>query len=268
MRKAEISRESDGQLNLENFYTPMSVAKKEIWSRWNDKELRKKVDNFLSPGILEIFKSKPRAVFCRYVFSPNFEFKYFLDLAKIAGLRPLCLQYACNKFVAKNTPNYHLCRLFFYDGDGKRGGSKIDTLKIVDFNKWEGERLDEINTLKYGNLVDFHNELLKKAFPGEDYEIFDFSKWFNRAKQRSEYYYLHYLALFVCHGVLFENFLTNEEEIEFTRDKVIPSFNKIQEIFGVKPLIFPLNPFKSEESPSWFYYSHKIKKIIKNTKRR
>lgn len=33
-------------------YTPLSVAKEEIWKRWNDQELKKKVEDFL--GIRDV----------------------------------------------------------------------------------------------------------------------------------------------------------------------------------------------------------------------
>jgi len=263
--EAKIVKGEDGKLRLENFYTPLAEAKKEIQKRWGDKDLRKKIEIFFGKKIPRTFKREPRAVFCRCIFSPNFEFEYFIDLSKMFHLRPLGLQYSHNKFVSKNTPNYHLCRLFFYGDDGKHGGNNIETLNLVDFNKWEGKNLDKIKTnLKNKNLVTFHNKLLNKTFNGKDYEIFDFSDWFNETRNKSKYYYLYYFALFACHGVLFENFLTNKEEIELTKTKVIPSFNRIQKIFGVKPLIFPLNPIKSEELSSWYYYPNKIREIISN----
>lgn len=267
IEKARIVRGEDGKLRLENFYTPLAEAKKEIQRRWDDNKLRKKINSFLKSDILDHFGNEPRAVFCRYVLSPNFEFKYFLSIAKMAKLKPLALQYSGDKLVAKNTPKYHLCKLFFYDGDGKKGGDKIDTLRTVNLNKWEGKKLCDVQTLNNESLVVFHNNLLKKTISGKKYEIFDFSDWFNKKKKLlKRFYYLHYLALFVCNGILFENFLTNKEEIQFTKNKVIPSFNEIQKKFGVKPLIFPLNPFKSEESSSWYYYPDKVKEIIKENK--
>jgi hypothetical protein len=264
-RKAKLIRGEDGELRLDNFYTPLSEAKKEIWRRWNDKELREKINKILKSDILDSFGNEPRAVFCRYVFSPNFEFNYFLSIAKMVKLKPLALQYSDDKLVAKNTPKYHLCKMFFYNGDGKKFGDKIDTLKIVNLNKWEGEKLNNVQTLHNENLVKFHNNLLKKSIGEKNYEIFDFSDWFNEKKKAfKKYYYLHYLSLFIRNGILFENFLTNDEELLFTKNKVLPSFNKVQEIFGVKPLIFPLNSFKSEESRSWYFYPEKTKGYIDN----
>ncbi|MDR3559494.1 MAG: hypothetical protein P4L58_03780 [Candidatus Pacebacteria bacterium] len=46
MEEKVASAEGDSDLRKEllEIYTPLSVAKEEIWRRWNDKELRKKVE--------------------------------------------------------------------------------------------------------------------------------------------------------------------------------------------------------------------------------
>ena len=44
------------EFDIKDIYTPLSVAKKEIWRRWNDKELRKKVEKFLGGDIPEVFR--------------------------------------------------------------------------------------------------------------------------------------------------------------------------------------------------------------------
>ena len=256
---AKIVKGKDGKLRLENFYTPLSEAKKEIWRRWNDKALRKKVEGFLGGDVPEYFKDKPKAVFVRYIMSPNYELLYFLELTKLFNLEPLCLQYSSDKFVNINKLKYFLGKLFVDKGEGKRGDSKIKTVNIVNFNKFEGQRLCDIKTVYNDSLIDFHKKILKKATSKYKYELFDFSDWFNHHKRvYRKYYYLHYLSLFLFHGILFENFLVNEDEIDFTRYKVLPSFNKAVKIFGIKPLIFPLNPLKSENELRWFYYPENI----------
>ena len=46
---------------LMSIYTPLEEAKKEIWRRWNDKELRKKIDDFSKNDIPDInYTSKER----------------------------------------------------------------------------------------------------------------------------------------------------------------------------------------------------------------
>ena len=53
--KAENNK-TEKEFDIKDIYTPLSVAKKEIWRRWNDKELRKKVEDFLGGDIPEVLK--------------------------------------------------------------------------------------------------------------------------------------------------------------------------------------------------------------------
>lgn len=250
-------------LSVDDICTPLSVAKKEIQRRWNDKELRKKVEKFLGADMPKILKKEPKAVLSRYIATPNFEFSYFLDLAGMTGLKPVCLEYYNDKFVAKNSFKYHLCKLIFYCGKGKNGGVKLEREGIVNFNESEGKKLYKIKTLENENLVDFHHRILNASFPKNKIVINEFSKWFNKNRYKSKkHYYLYYLALFLCHGILFENFLINKEEEEFTRKRVLPSFKKIEKMFGIKPLIVPLEPLNAEADPCWYYYPKSLKKNL------
>jgi hypothetical protein len=254
-------------INLEDevkkIYTPLSVAKEEIWRRWNDKELKKKVEDFLGGDVPEFFKKDPKAILSRDVISPNKEFFYFLDLAEEIKLDKIFIEYLDGKFVAKNFNKYHLCKMFFHDGNGKKGGDRIDTSMIVNFNKFEGEKMKNIETIQGEDFVGFHHDLTRKAHPDIDTKkIFDFSDWFNSHREMSEYYYLHYLALFLVHGVLFDNFILSNGEKDFTKGKILPSFHKLTEIFGVKPIVVPLTPRDDESGIYWWCYSNSIKELM------
>jgi len=248
---------------IDNIYTPLSVAKEEIWRRWNDESLRKKVEDFLGGDIPECLMEKPKAIMVRYIMTPNYELKYFLDLAKITGLDYSLLEYSNDKFVARNPEKYHICKLFFHNGYGKKGGSNLETKNIVDFNKNEGKLLDDIETIWGEKLLDFHHTVIEKAIHGSRERIFNFSNWFQKHRTlNKQEYYLHYLALFFCYGILFENFLLDKGETEFTQEKVLPSFKKLEKIFGIKPLIVPLESLKVEEDNYWRYYSKRVKKVF------
>jgi hypothetical protein len=263
LKEAKIVKGKDGKLRLENFYTPLSEAKKEIWRRWNDKALRKKVEEFLGGDVPEFLGKDPRAVIVRYVISPDIELNHFFDLAKEAKLNPACVEFADDKFVAGNSDKYHLCKLFFHNGNGKNGGHKISTQRIVDFNKLEGKKFNKMKTLWGEEFIRFHHNLVNNTVPAAKNKMFDFSKWFERNTKSSKYYYIKYLALFLCHGILFENFLTNEEEIEFTEKKVLPCFNNIEQAFGLKPLIVPLTPISDENNLYWWCYPEHTKKFMR-----
>lgn len=199
----------------------------------------------------------------RDIISPNKELLFFLDLIKEVEMDPALIEYTDGKFVARNFNKYHLCRMFFHNGVGKKMGDKIETMMVVDFNKYEGKKLDKLKTIWGDNFIDFHHKILKEAVPAIDMKkICDFSKWFNKHRKKSQYYYLHYLALFIAHGVLFENFILSKGEKEFTLKKIIPSFRKAEQIFGIKPIIVPLTLVEDENELYWWCYPGKIKSMV------
>jgi hypothetical protein len=61
------------------FYTPLEQAKEEIWKRWRNENLRRKVQDFID-NIPQPFQDAPKAVLFRQVATPNFEFFHFLEL--------------------------------------------------------------------------------------------------------------------------------------------------------------------------------------------
>lgn len=257
------AKKMEEKFDVNDIYTPLSVAKKEIKKRWKDKKLRKKVEDFLGGDVPDFLKKGPKAALVRDVASASHESMLFLNLAKQINIEPVFVEYSENKFVARNSNSYHLCRMFFYNGIGKKGGHKIDSKKVVNFNKEEGKKMRNMKTLCGTNFLDFHHKVLKKSIPGvKEKDICDFSLWFNKHRKLSKYYYLHYLALFLVHGILFENFITNEEEKDFTLKKIIPSFYKLEKIFGIKPLVVPLAPIEDENEVYWWCYPYSVKKVV------
>ena len=165
--------------------------------------------------------------------------------------------------IVKNKDKYHLCRLFFYRQLKKGTSIPVATEKIIDFNKQEGKKFSKIKTKWGEGIVDVHHYLLYKQFPKMSGKTIDFSKWFDKTKNLSNNYYLYFLSLFICHGVLFDNFLIGDkEEKNFVKKKFLPSFKKAEKIFGVKPLIFPLLPFENEKGTHWLSYPESLKKIL------
>ena len=124
--------------DLEYIYTPLAVAKDEVWKRRSDEDLMRRVREFLKDDVPDELKQTPRAVLSRHVVSPNFELLHFLDLAKEVALDPLGLEYVHDKFVPKNDDKYYLAKLIFYEGWGKKGGVKTSSLKVVDFDQYDG----------------------------------------------------------------------------------------------------------------------------------
>lgn len=250
-------------MKIEEMYTSLEEAKEEIQKRWNNKELKKKVEEFLGEDIPTFFQNEPRAAYVRDIISPNNEFFYFWDIATESGVRPIMIEYSAGKFVARNINKYHLCRMYFHHGIGKQGGGKMECSNVVNFNTMEGKKMRDVKTTWNENIIDFHHGILEKTKPeiSKD-DVVDFSKWFDKHKKKTKHWYLHYLALFLCHGILFENFILDNGEKEFTEKKIIPSFEALVKKFGIKPLIVPIAPMKSENDLYWWFYPGYVKKHL------
>jgi len=247
-----------------HIYTQFPQIKEEVERRWNDQNLKKRVEEFFGSNMLDVFSSRPRAVLSRSIGTPNKELGYFLDLAKELGLEPLILEYP-DKFVAKNLDKYHLCRMFFTKVSKKGVMTPVATLKIIDFNEDEGKNLRDIKTTWGENIIEFHHKLLHSHYPEVENKILDFSEWFNKTRYISNHYYLYFLALFIRNGVLFDNFLIEDkEEGMFINSKFLPSLEEAERIFGMKPLIFPLLPFENEQFTQWLSYPEQVKNMLES----
>ncbi|QQS61457.1 MAG: hypothetical protein IPN70_00780 [Candidatus Moraniibacteriota bacterium] len=245
-----------------NVYTKLSEAKYEIKKRWQDKDLRKRVEKFLGNDFPLGMGESPRAVISREIMSPNYEFHFFYDMVTHSGLSPLYLEYLAGKFVAKNQTKYCLCKLYFFEENKNKKYEKIISAKrIVDFNFYEGLCIKDVNTLNGMSLKDFHHAMLTESIPNFDLSsIVEFSDWFNEHRVIGEYY-SQYLALFLTHGILFENYLIEGAEVEFTQKRFIPSFQEIIQTFGIKPLIVPMVVIPDENELFWCGYSGKMKEV-------
>jgi len=251
---------------IDSIYTPLSVAKEEIWRRWNDEELRKKVNIFINGDVPDFLKDAPKAYLARQVLTPNFDFFQFLKLAVFSGLDFVCPEFIEDKFSAKNSSKYFLGKMFFHNGKGKRGGHKIGSIKIIDFNKSEGKKISELETLWGENLVEFHHKILNSLVPDINDKIFDISSWLQRNGGSPDKFYRKFLALFICNGILFENFLLNKEEGHFTEEIILPIFKELEKEFGVKPLIVNALPIKNESGVYWGYHPGLLEIVVRQNK--
>ncbi len=261
MDEAKISQGTDG-LYLENFYTPLEEAKNELWKRWNDKALRREVDKFLKGAIPEFLRETPKAVLLVYIATPDLYSARFLELAEEINLEPICLEYPDDKFYAGNLDKYYLGKLLFFNGKGKKGGIKVTDTKIIDINKSQGKRLSEIQTTGGENLYNFHRRLIISTYNNHKILVINWSKWIKL--YIPYYYYYYYYGLFICHGIYFENFFVNSNEKEIIEDIILPSFNKVYNHFGLKPLIVPIIPFPEEGDIYWWCYHESIKPVVES----
>jgi len=250
-------------MKLDDIYTPLEEAKEEIKRRWEDKELKEKIDKFLGEDIPNFLLDSPKAYIARHVATPNFEFFRFLELADKMKMDYVAPEYLCDKFHPANSMKYHLGRIFIYKGKDKNGGHRIESETIIDFNKSNGKKLTEMLTIWDENFIDFHHRILRHEIQNPHFKTQNLSDWLEKMGKTPEKFYLYFLALFIRNGVLFENFLTNSEERIFTSENVIPCVKILLEKFGVQPLIVRLTPKETEEDIYWLCYNESIKKHLK-----
>jgi hypothetical protein len=231
----------------------MEEAMEELDKRRRDPVLMKKVEEYFKDiGIPEPFKGEARVVLFRQVATPNIEVSRFLIIADGAGMKPLFLEYFDDKFTSNNEWKLYLGKLAFYEGVGKKGGAKINYSTIINFNKYNGKKISEVETVWGEKLTDFHKKLFEQNYNhiNEDF-FFDASEWFKISGLAAGKYYNQLLSLFICYGVLLENFMLNDDEFKFTADVFLPAYNNVYKIFGIKPIIVALEPTNIESNEFW-----------------
>lgn len=248
-----------------NIYSTISEAKSEIRRRRNDVNLVERINAMIGLFPIDGMQDKAYSCLSRPVITPNYELKTFLSHSEILDLPRLFLEYP-GRMVSRNDEKYHAMIMYYFNGTGRNHGHKVSKIKIADISKFEGKPLNDVKTLWNEPLLDFHHDLLYRAHPEIDPKsILDFTSWFNGARSCPvELYYYKYLLLFICNGILFDNFLFGHgEENPFIESKFLPSFKKVLSDTGLKPLIVPLLPLSNERLGHWLYYPENLKDFVK-----
>lgn len=257
--------EKKEKISVEDIYTPLSVAKKEIKKRWKDKELRRKVDEFFKGNIPKIFKNKPKAVLFRYVSTPNFEFNIFYELAEMVELKPVYMEFLNDKFCTVNQDKLYLAKMVFFGKNGN-GNYVVSKKKVIDIGKYDGKSLKKLKTIWKEDFINFHRRIFKKCY--KSVKSFNAYKFKNNGESPYEIY-LKVFSLFICHGIFFEIYYQkNKREQEFLSKTILPAFNEVKNIFGVKPLIVPIIGRLDEEIFLQYYpekIRNEVEKIINKT---
>lgn len=245
---------------MQDLYTNLDEAKIQIQKRWNNDVLKNRVQEYLKKDLPEKFLNGPYAVLFRNIASPDLEFMYFLKIAKEHNLKPLVLEYTKDKFSTRNADKICLTKLAIFEKRDKNGNAIVQYKKIVDMKGSDNKRFDEIETVDGRNLVQLHHELVQKMALHQ-IDIIDISDWISRNGGSAKEYYMSFFAFFIAHGVLFENFVTDESEAQFERDVVLPAFDAVQSFFGLRPLIVSLADDPND--PYWWSYPAEINNYIK-----
>lgn len=226
-------------------------AEIKIWQRWDNIALRMEMEKFIG-FVPKAFRDQPRAMLARQVASPNHENFRFSELALSTGLKPLWWTYSGDVFCTASKEKIHWGKMVFYRGKDKNGDPMRANISVIDFHASDKKPFTEIMTNWGEGFIDFHKRIFTSSFPNS--EIWDATPWYLERGQEPKKYYLYYLALFVCHGILFENFLETGKEQPLTENIVKPAIAEIEKRFGLRPLIVPLLPLKEENNLYWMWY--------------
>lgn len=264
MEKYKISRAS-----LEDYiYTSIHKAIVELESRQNNFEIKKYVNGLLNGDIPSQLSNKPKFVLTRQVATPNFETKRFLHLCAFSDYDPLLLEYHQDKFTSNNEHKRCLGKMPIFNGyrNNRSVGHKFEM--IVDFNAANGKKLFDVKTLWGESLISFHKKLFKVEKISYTEDLFlDVSDWLMMHGGKPKDFYKSFLALFMVNGILFENYLIEDEhENRILHECILPAFKEIYEETGLKPLIVPLEPTHVEGDLYWMCYSKEVDKYISDTK--
>jgi hypothetical protein len=143
------------------------------------------------------------------------------------------------------------------NGHGHPGGSG-NNLLLVGHVTSRGDCVRK--TAASGDAAYNRNTVTEGAHPF----IHDYSAQCTRAGGCPSGLYREYvLRTCVADGILFEDYLLDEQELSFTRDVVLPAVDVVTAEFGLKLLIVRLTSPEDEASPHWLWYPGELKQYVK-----
>jgi hypothetical protein len=248
--------------------TPFAAIE-ELERRRKDPELQKRVEEYLKGDIPDYFKDGPILCLSRHIGTPNFETLRFIHLMRQFDMKVVVTQDSKGIFVPFNHIKKALTKLPILTRitqKGKRLNEQYENVTIVDFNAADGKTFSEIKTLWGENLIDFHTRLFSELGL-ETIEVPDDAQWIDRHHRESLLeHYKHLLALFVAHGIFFENYdMKDPHERYFVHHILRPAFEFVEKNFGFRPLIVEVFPTTFESNRFWTSYPAKVLEIVRKS---
>lgn len=258
--------------SLEGLAQYPADAAAELRRRMHDTDLRRQVEEYLGGDIPAYMRDEPVLCLARYMATPNFETLRFLTVTEPLGFTAVVSEDTSDHFSAHNNLKRALCKLPLIDRIHQKQGrlhERFRPLTIVDFSATEGSRLSAIQTTWGESLHEFHRALLAHI-AGRPIRVADDTAWIDRnGRGNLLELYKRYLALFVVHGVLFEDYvLSDKQDAEFVRTVVRPAARFIEEKFGHAPLIAELVPPTFESDTFWISYPKRVRDFVDERKLR
>ncbi len=249
-------------------FTPLEAVA-ELKRRQEDPMLRKKVEEYLAGDIPEYFKDGPILYLARHIVTPNFETMRFINSMQQLGMKIVVSHDSKGMFVPYNQIKKALCKLPVCRRVSKKGGKlneHYENMTIVDFNAADGKSFSEIQTLWGERLIDFHDRLFSEFVEGEVHRPDD-AAWIDRHHRENLLeHYKHLLALFMVHGIFFENYDTDDaHERYFVNNILRPACHSLEKRFGCRPLLVELFPATPESNRFWISYPNKVLDIVRKS---
>ena len=262
-----FSEELENRAGVGRFLTPYTQALEEIEIRAGNEELKAKVLEYLSNDLPECMQQDPVLDLARHVATPNFETLRFIHLLEPLDLDIVISQDSKDRFVPANMLKKSLAKMpictRIQQSEG-RFNEQYQNISIIDFASAQGKPFTEIETLWGEPLIDFHNSLFV-SFTKSNVHIVDDAAWIDRNHRGNLLeHYKKFLALFLVHGILFEDYLVEDEEEEFFKTEILgPAFTFVEKTFGYRPLIVQLTPTSVESERFWLSYPKEALSILK-----
>jgi hypothetical protein len=245
----------------DEIYTPLDVAVEELHHRrLRFAECTPGRDWLPEPLINS---SQGFGLLARFMATPNFEALRFLNLVTGAGLFPVISGFAIDKFFPQNPLKRALARMGFHNGWNRHEQPIVQYLGILNDSQ-QGRPFGELKTCWGQDLISFHHEFFAHFLNGGVHPaVFDSSEQYIRAGGSAAAYYRKFLLrVCIADGILFDDYLLEGKERNFTRDVVLPAFDAVTAECGMRPLIVRLSPPEEEASPHWFWYPGEMKAFV------
>lgn len=251
--------------------TPPFEAFKELEKRRKDPMLQKKVEEYLAGDIPAYFQNGPILYLARHIVTPNFETMRFLYLMRHIGMQTVVSYDSKGKFAPHNHVKRALGKLPICTRVSQNGNTlneQYQNVTIIDFNSSAGKPCSEVKTLWGEPLLVFHKRLFSELGL-EEMENPDDADWIDRHHRENLLeHYKHLLALFVVHGIFFENYDKDDQnEVYFVKNILRPAYRFVEERFGYRPLIVQVFPTSFESGRFWISYPAKVLDIVRESMR-
>ncbi len=245
--------------------SPIEAAE-ELRRRGDDPNLKRRVEEYLNGDIPPYFADGPILYLSRYIATPNFETIRFTHLTEPLGMKVVVGQDSRDIFVTQNEVKRALCKLPLCIRVTQKSGECFEQIRyesITDLNYANGKRFGDIQTHWGEPLMDFHKRLLSSVIK-IDLQTPDDADWIDR-NHRGDLlaHYKKLLALFVAHGIFFEDYiLEDKHEADFVDRILRPAFEHVTEVFGCAPIIAQLVPKSLESNTFWISYPLRVDELF------